>query len=89
MKPCWLTHPSSCTLQEQDKVEKQRQVEERAAKGLARAQARPQQHAEMQAARLARAKQMHEVLYEHLRKNIVGVAHFAVLLVVSSHLTLA
>lgn len=42
-------------------MEKQRQIKERVARGLARAQACARQHAEMQAARLARAKQMHEV----------------------------
>lgn len=48
-------------MQELEQLENNRKDEERAAKGIARAQARAKMHAEVQAARLARAKQMHEV----------------------------
>lgn len=45
-----------------DKLDKQRQIEERAAKSKTRAEARAKMHSDIQAARLARAKLMYEVM---------------------------
>ncbi len=45
-----------------DKLDKQRHIEERAAKSKTRAEARAKMHSDIQAARLARAKLMYEVM---------------------------